>query len=80
MPVMSSNSLWYLVSRSPRGLLTRNTSIFSPLNFFQSNGRLRVRGELAGAGNRAERRRAGAGLQQPAPLLVRNRSVDHDLP
>jgi hypothetical protein len=36
MPVMSSNSLWYLVRRSPRGLFTRNTSIFSPLNFFQS--------------------------------------------
>ena len=37
MPVRSSNSLWYLVSRSPRGLLTRNTSIFSPLKRFQSN-------------------------------------------
>ncbi len=37
MPVRSSNSLWYLVRRSPRGLFTRNTSIFSPLKRFQSN-------------------------------------------
>ena len=37
MPVRSSNSLWYLVRRSPRGLFTRKTSIFSPLKRFQSN-------------------------------------------
>ena len=67
MPVMSSNSLWYLVSRSPRGLLTRKTSIFSPLNLFQSNGRLRGRVDRSPApAMRAERGGAGAGLQQAA--------------
>ena len=71
MPVRSSNSLWYLVSRSPRGLLTRKTSIFSPLKRFQSNGALRVRRELAGARHRAERRgaqrrpAAGGGVDFP---------------
>ena len=70
MPVMSSNSLWYLVSRSPRGLLTRKTSIVSPLYFFQSNGACACAASCAGAGNGAQRGRAGACLQQaPAPLV-----------
>ncbi len=76
MPVRSSNSLWYLVRRSPRGLLTRKTSIFSPLNFFQSNVPCACARELAGAGNRAERRGARAGLQQATPRRPKRRVRD----
>ena len=70
MPVMSSNSLWYLDEQVAARALDQQHFDLLALESLPVECALRLRAEQDGAGYRAQRRGAGAGLQQAAPQGV----------